>query len=64
MGSHFDGLSPIKRAYSVRCCETTDSAHRPNSFSNTGMTYEKVWRRPADSTNVMFHFAGHLVRVC
>ncbi|KAH0831137.1 hypothetical protein J3R83DRAFT_13707 [Lanmaoa asiatica] len=24
-------------------------------------TYERVWRRPANSTNVVFHFAGHLI---
>ncbi|KAG8216017.1 hypothetical protein J3R82DRAFT_8010 [Butyriboletus roseoflavus] len=23
-------------------------------------TYERVWRRPVNSTNVVFHFAGHL----
>lgn len=31
-------------------------------LSTTEMTYERVWRRPFNSTNVMFHFAGHLVR--
>ncbi|KAF8556562.1 alpha beta-hydrolase [Imleria badia] len=33
----------------------------PASISTKEMTDERVWRRPADSTNVMFHFAGHLV---
>lgn len=38
---------------------TTDVA---NELSAKQMTYEKVWRRPAHASNVVFHFAGHLVR--
>ncbi|KAI9454511.1 Alpha/Beta hydrolase protein [Boletus coccyginus] len=30
-------------------------------LSTKEMTCERVWRRPAHSTNVMFHFAGHLI---
>lgn len=36
-----------------------DVTHR---LSTKEMTYERVWRRPGNSTNVVFHFAGHLVR--
>ena len=37
----------------------SDVMHR---LSTKEGTYERVWRRPADSTNVVFHFADHLVR--
>jgi len=30
-------------------------------LSSEEATYERVWRRPVDSTNVVFHFAGHLI---
>jgi hypothetical protein len=40
--------------------EMTDAMHR---LSSEEATYERVWRRPVDSTNVVFHFAGHLVRL-
>ncbi|KAG6380138.1 Alpha/Beta hydrolase protein [Boletus reticuloceps] len=29
--------------------------------STKELTHERVWRRPANSTNVMFHFANHLI---
>ncbi|KAG6381845.1 alpha/beta-hydrolase [Boletus reticuloceps] len=30
-------------------------------YSTKELRHERVWRRPANSTNVMFHFANHLI---